>query len=424
MTSGEVGHSITRQQRSWYLAGLVLALILPTVGMVLTAGVPLAICYALVATVWVTAYYFWITPLLVRWMSQRVAVVTAVLILAALAVTVAVIHPMIDTAGFAILGFSVGAADNDNAVTLGIEALLQGENPYDQQTFLGAPIGPLPGAFVLGAPFYLMGNVAFASIFFLGIYWFLAARETAAVGTLLLILTLTTSPAVIYQSLAGMDYTTDIMAVVALAVLSIFLGDRTIWLVVTTGAVGIAMATRINLTLLAIPLIAVLLHRYGTRQAITAGLSLIAGFLAISIPFFLWDPEIFSPIQAGVDKTEALPAGSFLIPALGLVVALVLAGFLPHNNEIDFFRDAFWIQVTVIGLAIVSRFVASDPLTSNYFTYAMLALYPGALFFWARLTASVGGSSEKEHSATNQPESSIHPTQNSAASPDDLVAGA
>ena len=74
-------------------------------------------------------------------MSQRAAVATAVLVLAALAVAVAVIHPMIDTASFVILGFSVGAADNDNAVTLGIEALLQGENPYDQQTFLGAPIG-------------------------------------------------------------------------------------------------------------------------------------------------------------------------------------------------------------------------------------------------------------------------------------------
>jgi hypothetical protein len=424
MTSGEVGHSITRRQRSWYLAGLVLALILPTIGMVLTAGIPLAVCYALAAAGWVTAYYFWIAPFVLRWMSQRAAVVTAALVLAALAVAVAVIHPMIDTAGFTILGFGVGAADNDNAVALGIEALLQGENPYDQQTFLEQPIGPLPGAFVLGAPFHLMGNVAFASIFFLGIYWFLAARETAAVGTLLLILTLTTSPAVIYQSLAGMDYTTDIMAVVALAVLSIFLGDRTIWLVVTTAAVGIAMATRINLTLLAIPLIAVLLNRYGTKQAITAGVALVAGFLAISVPFFLWDPEVFSPIQAGADKTAALPIGSFLIPALGLVVALMLARFLPHNDEVDFFRDAFWIQVTVIGLAIVSRFVADDPLASNYFTYAMLALYPGALFFWARLTAATETAGGKAVFATSQPESATQPSPHSANSPDDLVPGA
>ena len=420
MTSTSAEPRSFGERRGLYLAGLMLALIPPSIGMALTADAIIAALYVVIACAWVAVYYFWIAPIALNRMSNRSAVIITVVVLAVLAVAVAIIHPLIDTAGFSLFGREVGAADNDNAVDLGVDAILQGENPYERRTFLGAPIGPLPGAFVLGLPFYLMGDVAYASIFFLGLFWFLAARQGAPAGTLLLILAFTASPALVYQALAGMDYTTDIMAVIGFSVLVIHWGDRQLLLILAAGAVGIAMATRINLTLLAVPLLVILINRYGKAPAITAALSLSFGFLAISVPFFLWDPSNFSPIQAGAVKADALPFGALLTPGIGVVVAVLLAFTFRHNDELDFFRDAFWIQSAVIGLTIASRFLADDPLASNYFTYAILALYPGALFFWARLL----GTNHKNRRATEPTREELKPVGNDAPStPDDLVPG-
>ncbi len=351
------------------------------------AGPALALLYVIAATTWIAAYSVWLAPLLSRSLSPRVSKWIIFVTITLLALAIALINPLIDTAGFTVLGYQVGASDNDDAVRLGIAALLDGQNPYLQRTFLDQVIGPLPGSFVLGAPFYLLGSVAYASIFFLWLFWFLASRQSPTNGTLLFLLILTASPAVIYQALAGMDYTTDIMAVIGLGALAIHLRDKLLWLHLIAVGVGIAMATRINLVLLAIPLMAVVFEYHGWRRALSTGIAMAAGFLAISIPFYLWDPDSFSPVQAGSDKVDGFSLGPLVFPLVGLAVGVILALLLPHRNALDFYRDAFWIQFAVLSLATLMRFLIDDPQARNYFNYGVLALYPGALFFWARITS-------------------------------------
>lgn len=378
-----------RETGTWpawvYTAGLALALIFPSVGMVLTGGVQLTLLYVAAATGWVAVYSLAIAPALLPRLSRGVALAAGLAILGVLAVAIAVVHPAIDTAGFSIAGFKVGATDLDNAVDLGAQALLRGSNPYLERTFTGLPLAPLPGSFLLGLPFHLLGNVAFATILFLAVFWVLGARRSLQSSTLLLVLTITAGPAVVYEALTGMDYTTDVLAVLGLGALTLRVRDRTDLLVLSSAATGVAMATRINLALLAVPLLMVLLRGSGWQRAAIAGISIAAGFLLVSVPFYVWDPAAFFPLQGGADKITGLPFSRVLIPAAGVMTAAGLALLLPHRGALDYFRDAFWMQIVVIALTIGMQYAIGNPVASNFFTYGTLALYPGALFFWGRL---------------------------------------
>jgi len=331
-----------------------------------------------------------VAPFLLARLPGPAALAVGVLILAGLTVAIAVVHPSVDTTPFTIAGFEVGPTDLDDAVELGAQAILDGRNPYLERTFNDLPLAPLPGSFLLGMPFHLLGSVAFATVAFLGVFWLLASRRSAASGTLLLVIAFAAGPALLYQALTGMDYATDVLAVLGFGALMLHVRDRPGLLVLASAAAGLAMATRINLALVAVPLLVVLLRTCGWRRAVLAGAGLAAGFLLVSLPFYLWDPEVFFPLQGGTDKVEGLPYSGFLIPAAGVALALLLAVALPHRNALDVYRDAFWIQIAVISLATGLQFLNGNPLAANFFTYGMLALFPGALFFWGRLFPPLG----------------------------------
>jgi len=55
---------------------------------------------------------------------------------------------------------SPAGSDDDDALNLGAMALLTGRSPYSQSTYLGNLLHHLPGAFVLAAPFVLLGTSA------------------------------------------------------------------------------------------------------------------------------------------------------------------------------------------------------------------------------------------------------------------------
>lgn len=370
--------------RALSMVGLFAALLLPSLSIVLSGGAAVTVTYVIAGAAWIVVMISIATPRLDR-LPARGAMALAGAVLVLLALATAFIHPVIDVNGFTVLGHSVGASDADNAVDQGIAALLDGRNPYDERTFLGQPPGPLPGAFLLGLPFYALGNAAFASVFFLAVFWGLASIRPSSPqsGTALLLLVLTASPVVIYETLTGTDHLIDGVAVVALSAAVILLTDRPGWCLIAAAALGVAMATRANLALLLVPLVAVVAARAGRWRSVAVALSTCASFLAVSLPFYLRDPEAFTPLSAGVGKVDDIPFGGLLVPVAGLVVALALWR-LPHRGLRDFYRDAFVIQFAVITLATAWQYRVGSPLADNFWTYGVMYLVPGALFSWQR----------------------------------------
>ena len=101
----------------------------------------------------------WIVPRIDQkrvWLKKLVCLVSGFLLLLILA-GVFFLHPAIDVDGFSVGSFSIGASDTDNAIYIGINSLFEGRYPYYEQTFLGNPLTPLPGSFLVELPLYLTG---------------------------------------------------------------------------------------------------------------------------------------------------------------------------------------------------------------------------------------------------------------------------
>ena len=60
-----------------------------------------------------------------------------------------------------------GGSDRDEALQVGGEALLAGEYPYYQRTFLDNPISPMPGSILAALPFAAVGQAGLQNLLWL-----------------------------------------------------------------------------------------------------------------------------------------------------------------------------------------------------------------------------------------------------------------
>ena len=93
--------------------------------------------------------------------KKNASIILTTLMVTFLLVIFTVIYP---DANAGIYG---GGSDADDALKIGAKAVLNLENPYHYQTYLGLPITPGLGALFLSIPFYLMGNVSYQNFFWL-----------------------------------------------------------------------------------------------------------------------------------------------------------------------------------------------------------------------------------------------------------------
>ena len=100
----------------------------------------------ILAAVIYSAVFAVVLPVLAR-QSDRLALVAVGVIVVALVVAFIVVYPRY---GLPTVG---GFGDRDDALTIMWKALLSGDNPFDQKTYLGDQVSPLLGGVVLYAPF-------------------------------------------------------------------------------------------------------------------------------------------------------------------------------------------------------------------------------------------------------------------------------
>jgi hypothetical protein len=134
-------------------------------------------------------------------------------------------------------------SDDDDAHEVGVRALLNGENPYGQHTYLGNSISPMAGALLLAAPFALTDIIAAQNVVWLGVFFLVLARESGGVQTALgLCWTALLCLAVLHDLVTGTSHAANgIYVVVALAWLARARGS-------TASAIflGVTLASRAN----------------------------------------------------------------------------------------------------------------------------------------------------------------------------------
>jgi hypothetical protein len=390
-------NEVPRTRPLW--AGLAASLLLPSLALANTAGAAFVPVYLAGGglLLWLLMRPF---ERATRRLGERTAAWTILALLCLTLLAVVVVHPRIDTTGAELFGVRVGASDNDDAVDVGTARLLAGENPYRARTFLGNPIAPLPGAFLLALPFYALGHSAVQNVFWLAVFaallWRLGRR--ARVALILLLSVLLVSPDVVYQLLQGGDYATDALATAAFAALVVDLARRASpsWQIALAAAgLGIAVTTRANLLLVVPLVVAVVWRAHGAdvqesagagrppatalRAAVLTAAVAAATVCALVLPFYFWDPAHFTPLLTREKASfESFgPLGGWLVPVAGVAVTAALCRAGRSRDVRSLFRDAALVQMTlVLGGFALSSLELGEP-HWFYLHYGLMFLFFG-----------------------------------------------
>jgi hypothetical protein len=222
---------------------------------------------------------------------------------------------------------------NDEEDTLRLTAyrLLQRQYPYTGHTYLGNPITPFTGTILLATPFVLLGrasiqNLVWLALFILFCVKFFRFRSTALAFLLVMVLN---AADVLNDFVVGADYTINTMyiCVAVFLFLRTFDDDEMGWRHLLAGALlGLSLSSRVVYVVIPPLVLAYLLQRgKGAAAALRSVALPILLAIAITVPFYLYDPAHFSPLEVGA-KLKFMPPEyaqlmKILLPALALSIA-------------------------------------------------------------------------------------------------------
>ena len=166
--------------------------------------------------------------------------------------------------------------------------------------------------------------------------------------------------------------------------------------VLTAVLLGIAVSSRLNFTLV-VPLIAsAIFQKRGPRPAIAYAAVVVATFAALTLPFYFYDPQGFSPLHT-LDKVAHLngvvPFGAYLVPAGMVILTLLLSLRRMNGPDVVFLYNCAIVQAFPVLCGIVLEIVYNtrpDSLRLIYASYGLNFLFFGLLAGWARVVGQPG----------------------------------
>jgi hypothetical protein len=334
------------------------------------------------------------------WMLGRVtekqALWLAAATLAALGLIFLVVYPIADS------GLVGGGSDRDHQLNIAAGDLAQGHYPYRGKTYLGYPISPLPGALVLAVPFVLLGNSAYQILPWVAGFVALARWRLAdgRLALLLLWMIVALAPAFMLDFVTGGDLTANSLYVLLFMLLSaeaVVRPEAGAWKTAALAVLfGFGLASRANFLLLLPLFFAYLARHSGWRAAATYTALAVATFAAVTLPFYLYDPQGFTPLQAQnkfVEFEGLLPGSRLALPVLTGLVALALA-LRPMADWAALLRAAAIVQAfpVLVGMALTDLQAGALLFVFEVRGWGLFFLYFGALAAWQEATRERVGS--------------------------------
>jgi hypothetical protein len=307
-------------------------------------------------------------------LSSRNVFWLALLPLLLIVVAFLVIYPVVNTHGPGM------GSDDDDALNLGARALFTGRSPYSEATYLGNVLHHFAGAFVLAAPFVMLGTSALQNLFWLPLFFFAVKEEAGSRPALRLAwFILVLSPGVMHEVVTGTGYVSNTIYVL----LGLW------WLVRTTHrdaasiAWGVALASRANFLFLVPLAFGYLRQTAGLRTALRATALTCATAACLTIPFYLHDRRNFGPLEGA----NRLLVFNGLLPNLGIALILLMAAlafilsFTPMERS-ALFRNCALVEALPVVAGLALSIVQDRQLNLSYARY-------GPFFAWFALMALV-----------------------------------
>ena len=383
---------LDNRNKAWTFAGLGSCLILPSCYVVQKYFGNLGLAFYLIAApafLWIS--YRFLSGLFLSRLSERQALYLTVATFVALGVIFAYVYPKANTH---IVGRGVGhGSDADDALNLSVHELLNGRYPFYVETYLHNPIGVLPGAVLLVLPFVLLGGSASQNLFWLAAFFFSLSRTISSwrLSLMLLWTLLIFSPVVMHQLVTGADDAANSIYVLLFMLLVVRWGserEAAVWKKVLPAVLlGIGLSSRANFVLVLPQLFSELTRRANWQVAAKYLAIVCAAFFAVTLPFWLYDPERFSPLYTQTNKVPALllPHARFVIPVLGSCIALALAVQSLRRRRATWLRDCAIIQAFLVFCVVTLSIAQRGTFSLIPIGYGVFFLFFGVYACWSRM---------------------------------------
>lgn len=311
-------------------------------------GIAVFLCIGLVG-LFISVRY--ILPILRDKISENVFLYLSAAMFIGLAVASAIGYQLATSRRFG------AGSDADDALIIAAQELFSGNYPYYKETYLKNGISPMPGSVLISAPFTLSGTIYLLNVFWLGVLFLIIRRISGnAVAFFGIALMLAFSPTSLQNLATGSDYIANTAY--------ILFG---IWALLTTAAYpsspnwqayaaavffGLTLSSRSNFLVL-LPLIFSALYQIGgfwqsMKYLTVAGIAC----LAVTLPFYIWDPAGFTPLIVQANKVTSietvLPHAGKLIPLSGFLAAGIFALRQYKAND-----PMFWWYCAIVQFIIL-----------------------------------------------------------------------
>ena len=310
-----------------------------------------------------------------------------------LIVAFAVVYPIVNSGEH----FS-GGSDRDDDISIATRRLLDLDYPYYARTYLDNPISHLPGSYILAVPFVLLGNGAIQNFFWIAALFVFLGRYLRdwRLALFCLWMVVFLSPGVLRELMTGGDLISNNVYVLlaAMALLLTARAGRPSWQrCLAATAFGLAVASRANFVFVGPFLLVALAHAGGWRAAIRDMAVAAATFLALTLPFYLYDPDGFSPLDAEAKLSQydiVVDHAQELILAAGAALTLALAWWTRSADESRVLRNTAIVQgfFVVISMVLASIALERVSLGLSRVGYGLNVLFFAAVAAWPRLAAA------------------------------------
>lgn len=360
-------------------------------------GFPGLVGYLLIASSFLFFYFRKLYPIFVTKISLRLSITAAVVTAIGSGVLAFFLYNLANS------GQIGPGSDGDDALILGATELINGRYPFYPLTYLGNPIAPMPGAVIFAVPFILLGVYPLQAVFWLIVFFGVIAITTGSLrGTLFMALPLLAVSPTIFQNLSsGADHIANSIYILVFSLLVI----RAAWkesarwweFALPAALLGVGLSSRSNFAFV-LPMLFLLLWKLkGLRFAIGTCAVIAAAFLAITLPFWLYDPQGFTPLLVQTGKMQQFNG---IVPQAGIVMAvasglltLTLSARNDSTKPFVFFQNLAFVQlfILIFTSALYSIWIGQFNMYFGHIGYGLFVMFFGVFAQWSKITATRTG---------------------------------
>ena len=312
------------------------------------------VAYFVIGTILIGSAYRFVWPAFRSSISDKIANYLAIATFLLITAAALYIYPIANS------GRLGGGSDADEALITAATDLISGNYPYYRSTYLGNLISPMPGSVLFAIPFVILGAIHLQNVFWLAIFFVVFRHyEKSSVSALgLLWAMLAFSPTLMQNVVTGADYTSNtIFVLVLMWILIRNVSDAEIvgWKrILPAVLLGVALSSRSTFMLLMPLLLSILIQTAGWKNAIKYLTMSGIAFLAVTIPFWVYDPAGFAPLNVQSAKLKAiedfLPFASIIVPGSAILLSTILSFQTLRLDCARFFWNCAVVQLFVLLL--------------------------------------------------------------------------